>query len=274
MLRPYHIFAVLPLTAILWGCGPEEMLDESGGGSTIQEVPATGTGTGADETEPMLATLTQDLSVIGAYAWAAPEPATPMGSTSNRVCVLNRIQGAFDSRSDYIHAFAAGGSWYLGGDTSYGPLGGSSRCAELPSGASFTGEYSWTSAQNYPTHLGSATGRVCFLTRVAGSFEGGADWVHVYVSGGAWYLWGSSPNASARARCVTVSSYSGEYSWNQSMTYSTHMGSTSGRVCALTYMRGNFDGWSEQIRIFASSGSWYLGGASQQFGVAARARCF
>jgi hypothetical protein len=127
-----------------------------------------------------------------------------------------------------------------------------------------------------PTNLGSTTGRVCFLTRVGGAFDSAADWVYVYPSGGSWFLFGSSQarNGYARARCITESSYNSGYAWSQSQTYPTHMGSTSGRSCALTRMTGQFDSWSEVIRISSSVGSWYLAGASAHTGVGARANCF
>jgi hypothetical protein len=124
--------------------------------------------------------------------------------------------------------------------------------------------------------MGTANGRGCFLTRISGKFMGGGERVHAYVSGGSWYLGGNSQQhgVSARARCVNVSSYTDEYSWNQYQGYSTYMGATVDRSCALTYVTGKFYGGGEYVHIVANSGSWYLGGGSRQFSVGARARCF
>ncbi len=259
MLRLNALFVSLPLTVILGACGPEELSDES---ERTQEVP------GAE-----LGTVTQELGSLGAYSWAAPNDATPMGITSDRFCFFNRIRGRFDSSGDYVHIFAAGGSWYVGGG---GDTRAIARCAPRPSGSTLSGEYSWTAGQQLPTNMGTAAGRVCFLTRVSGDFDSSADWVRVYVSGGSWFLFGSSYKQSggARARCITVPSYSGEYSWSQSQSYDTHMGTTSGRVCALTYMGGQFNSLNEFIDIYHAAGSWYLGGSSLHSGVAAKARCF
>lgn len=263
MPRLNHLFAVLPLTAILMGgCGPTELEDEQGAG---QESPG--------GVEPQLDTLTQELPSSGSGSWIAPASATSLGTTSGRACFFNRIRGRFDTSPDYVRIFAADGSWYLhgGGDTR-----AIARCASLPPGGSVSGEYDWVAGRQLPVNMGTASGRVCFLTRVQGDFDSSADWVRVYVSGGSWFLFGSASKASGRAhaRCIPVSSYSGEHSWSSSQYYDEHMGTTSGRVCALTYMGGQFDSVNEYIDIYASAGSWYLGGASSLSGVQAKARCF
>lgn len=266
-----YFAVVLPLTAtMLGGCGPEDMQDEQGG-STGQQMPTTGTT--PSETEPQLATVTQELPSMGAHSWTAPADATSMGSTADRFCFLNRVRGNFVSAGSYMDVFASGGSWYLrgGGDTR-----GTARCAARASDTSLSGEYSWKAAQALPTNMGTTTGRVCYLVRVSGSFDSGSDWARVYASGGSWFLFGNSVkgNGGAQARCVTVSTYSGEYSWNSNQSYDTHMGVTSGRVCALTYMAGKFNTANDYIDIYASAGSWYLGGNASAPAVSAKARCF
>ncbi|QRK08436.1 hypothetical protein JQX13_52460 [Archangium violaceum] len=239
----------------LWGCGPEEAVEES------------------PEAAP-LAVSEQALNSSGAFDWSQGWVATPMGSSADRVCYLSRMTGNFEGELEYLHAFVSGGSWYLAGSSAQKEVSGSAHCAYTSSG-SYSGEYSWSQDQSYPTYLGSATGRVCFLTRVAGKFEGAGEWVHVYTSGGSWYLTGSSEQhgLSASARCVNVSSYSNEYSWYQGQL-STNMGTTSARSCALTFVSGRFQGGGEQISISQSDGYWFLGGRSAQNSVQARSRCF
>lgn len=63
-----------------------------------------------------------------------------------------------------------------------------------------------------------------------------------------------------------------EFSWYQGNP-STPMGPVDKRVCFLTFVRGKFEGGGEMVRVYSSNGSWYLGGTSQQSGVAAKARC-
>ncbi|WPB81700.1 hypothetical protein KYC5002_21600 [Archangium violaceum] len=258
-----HFAVVLPLTAtILGGCGPEDMQDEQSTGPQ-----------GTAASEPTLGTATQELSSLGSHAWVAPADATSMGSTADRICFLNRVRGNFASAGSAVDVFASGGSWYLkgGGDTR-----AIARCAARASDTALSGEYVWKAGQKLPTNMGTTTGRVCYLVRVSGSFDSGADWARIYASGGSWFLFGDSAkgDGGAQARCVTVSTYSGEYSWSSNQSYDTHMGVTSGRVCALTYMAGRFDSASDYIDIYSSSGSWYLGGNALASTVAVKARCF
>ncbi len=257
MLRLNHLIAVLPLSAILLGgCGPVDEEEQ-----------------GLGETEPQLGTVTQELTSSGAYSWLSPNDATPMGTTSGRACFFTRIRGRFDNGSGAVRIFATGGSWYLYGS---GNTRAIARCALLPAGASLSSEYEWTADRELPVNMGSTSGRMCFLTYVSGDFDGSADWVRIYPSGSSWFLFGSSSKASgrARARCISGLSYSGEYAASSSQSYDTHMGATSGRVCALTYMGGQFDSLNEYIDISATAGSWYLGGATSVGSVQARARCF
>jgi hypothetical protein len=128
--------------------------------------------------------------------------------------------------------------------------------------------------------MGSTSDRFCFLTAVQGRFKGGGESVQVYISGGSWWLGGSSQQeaVAARALCIPRNhrgqtlSVSKEYRWSQG-AYATHMGSDSDRVCFLMYVTGRFEGGGEQVEAYRSGGSWWLGGTSYQKGVQAGARC-
>ncbi|MCY1018153.1 hypothetical protein [Pyxidicoccus sp. MSG2] len=260
MFRLNPRFAVLMLAVTLGGCGPEEMMKEE-------------TDT---ETEAVLATAEQELVGSGSYVWTSSSAATPMGTSTDRFCFLEKVRGRLDGPSDHVRIFAADGSWYLHGNAgSGGPLQAGARCA-YRSGGVLSGEYEWTPGQNLPTNMGTASGRVCFLTRVDGEFNSGGHWIRAYVSGGSWFLFGSSSKVygRARARCITVPSYSGEYVWSQGQSYGEHMGTTTNRVCALVYMAGEFASFNEYVDILPTAGSYYLRGSSSTYGVAARARCF
>lgn len=134
-------------------------------------------------------------------------------------------------------------------------------------------EYSWSQGQPVVL-MGGTDGRVCFLTRVTGKFYGGGEAVYVFASGGSWYLGGQSQQSGvgAGARCVSVASYSGEYSWSQGQ-YPVYMGSASNRACFLTRVTGKFKGGGEVVHAYTSWDAWYLGGQSQQSAVGASARC-
>lgn len=148
--------------------------------------------------------------------------------------------------------------------------GGSAASAAVPPSGP---EYSWSQGQT-AVPMGSANGRVCFLTRVTGRFEGGGEVARTFISGGSWYLGGNSlqSGVGASARCVSVSSYSGEYHWSQG-ALPTAMGSANNRACFLTRVTGKFEGGGEVVQTFTSWDTWYLGGNSLQAGVGASARC-
>lgn len=67
--------------------------------------------------------------------------------------------------------------------------------------------------------------------------------------------------------------YSGEYEWDQGQS-AVKMGHSSKCVAFLTYVRGKFEGSGEYVQVYVGSdGHWYLGGASAQSSVKAKARC-
>ncbi|AKJ07128.1 Hypothetical protein AA314_08754 [Archangium gephyra] len=239
--------------------------------------PVEGSEPGAEQ-EVALATVNQELLSAGEFYWDQYRTsATAMGSMYDRVCFLSRMTGNFAGGGESIHAFTTGGSWYLGGSSMQEGVGASAQCAYVPYGTYSDESYWWQhTSPNYPIYMGSATNRVCFLTGISGGFRGWGEWVHVYVSGGSWYLSGNSQQTgvAARARCVSVNSYSNESYWHQNQKYATYLSPAAGKTCALTYVQGHFRGGGESVNIFQSGGSWYLGGSSMQHDVAAKARCF
>lgn len=66
--------------------------------------------------------------------------------------------------------------------------------------------------------------------------------------------------------------YSKEYVWTQGKG-PIKMGPVATTVAFLTYVRGHFAGSGEHVRVYQNGSYWYLHGASQKSGVAAKARC-
>jgi hypothetical protein len=138
----------------------------------------------------------------------------------------------------------------------------------------YSSEFAWSQGQPY-TFMGSTDGRICFLTRVQGDFEGSSESVAVIEdSAGVWWLGGKSGQAGvgARARCITVNSYSGEYAWAHGQP-AVSMGTNKQRACFLTRVSGDFEGAGESAVISSSNGGWWLDGNSAHGGVWAGARC-
>lgn len=254
MRKPHHLVAVLLITLCLEACGPEALEEPR-----VEELGE-------------LQVAEQELSFAAGGSWAAHNPATPLASSSGKACFFTRMGGAFDQAGDSVRIAALREQWHVDGT---GATRASAACATLSGGGDYTVGYDWASGQQ-PTYLGSANGRVCFLTRVSGGLNHPTDWLGVYQSGGSWFLSGASQarNASARARCITVGSYSGEYSWSQGTRSATYLGSTSNKVCALTSVAGQFDSATEFVEINKSVWQWYLTGGSSRSGVSAKARCF
>ncbi|NNB84031.1 hypothetical protein HI113_00440 [Corallococcus exiguus] len=257
MSKLRHALVALSLPALLWGCGPEDL--------------PSGTANPAAPGTPLLATQEEELAATGEYTWAQGEALTPLGASAGRACFLTRVGGDFEGSGERIDITESGGSWYLGGASNQSGIRGAARCVD----ATASQQYEWTQSMAYPVSMGTAAGRVCFLTGVAGKFHGSGEWVRAYVENGYWYLNGNSSQSGvrARARCVATTSYTDEFGWGQGGAAKL-MDPVAGRACALTYMRGKFEGGGEYVRTFQSNGYWYLGGASGQVEVSGRARCF
>jgi hypothetical protein len=113
----------------------------------------------------------------------------------------------------------------------------------------YTGEYAW-SRGNLAMPMGSTSGRVCFLTRIGGSFQKKGDWVGVVASGGKWYLTGASATGHvyAGARCISTAYYSSEYHVIGANAV-TGRATLPTRACGLTRAGGTFNGGFDGVRI-------------------------
>ena len=65
----------------------------------------------------------------------------------------------------------------------------------------------------------------------------------------------------------------GPFHWQQNWA-PVELESADTHVCVLTRVRGSFEGDGEKVRVFISANKWFIGGASQQSGVAGSACCF
>ena len=143
-----------------------------------------------------------------------------------------------------------------------------------------TGEFSWSQGQP-PVDMGSSTETFCYLTRIQGDFEGGGESVRIAGRNGRWFLEGSSQQSGigAGARCTPtrfgsrVLLFTPESSWRQGQPPTPMVADNGFTACMLTRVQGKFEGGGERVEITRSNGTWFLGGASRQSGVAAGARC-
>lgn len=144
-------------------------------------------------------------------------------------------------------------------DTTPAPVEPARESAGVPAAdfapAPLVTDYVWSYGQD-PVPLGSATGRLCYLTGVGGRFDGSGDFVGVYLTTtGQWSLLGNSQyNAagaeiSARARCIAVASYTAETTVSSTDSPNwRHLGSSA---CGLTKVGGNFHDLDDIVHIVA-----------------------
>lgn len=237
------------------GCGPENQAVEPAG-------------------EPTLVATEQALSEYE-FTWSQGELPKYLGAAGSQFCFLTRMTGRFRGGGEYIYTSTVKNAWFLEGSSLQEEVAASARCAYVPDNIA-SGEYIWDSTRGSPTSMGGASGRVCVLTFISGNFDSADAWVRLYVNNGHWFLDGAkNKQLEARARCIGGLRFSTvEYSWSQDDGQSTLLGWVPGLACGFTYVQGNFQGGGETVQIYPSAGDWYLGGASQQTGVAAKARCF
>jgi hypothetical protein len=213
------------------------------------------------------------LKSSGEVGWSQGQAAQGLGPTSDRVCLLTGLRGNFAGFGENVRVSTSGGSWYLGGTSGTSGVGAWATCAYVDS---YTGEYAWQTGQDYPTALGSATKRMCFITRVSGAFNSSADWVHVYVQSGQWFITGESTSSGVRvgARCVDVpDGYGSEVSWSNN-ALAKYVGTAVGKTCGLTRIQGQFDSGQDVLQCDRITDSWYLTGKATSGYVGGRARLF
>jgi hypothetical protein len=218
------------------------------------------------------------------FTWDTGQPPTPMGRADHRVCFLTGMRGAFQDPADEIHATldAATQNWFLTGKTGSGadPVHAQARCVDV---ASYSAEQTWTQGDP-PLRLAAASNsRACFLTRIAGHFEGAGEQVQVVdiAQGiGSITLTGFSGEAgvSASARCVDELRMAGfNQNWSQgNPTIQLELVSQF-PACFLQGITGRFEGAGEQVNISAAIAPdglrWVIGGSSQQQGVEGFVQC-
>jgi hypothetical protein len=229
-----------------------------------------------DERKPGAGEISTNYHASWSFVWYQGWGPVPMGSTSDRFCFLTEVQGRFAGGGEAVHVYISGGGWWLGGSSFQVGVKASALCIPrnyYSQNLNFTNEYFWSQG-NYATHMGSDTNRVCFLTYVAGEFEGGGEQVEAYRSGGSWWLGGSGYQTGvwAGARCVNTNYRNGPYYWSQGQS-SVLMSDANWWTCGLDRMAGRFEGGGERVSAFVSGSWWYLGGSSYQSGVSTAAYC-
>jgi hypothetical protein len=220
------------------------------------------TGTGAvapPATNAPSAAFVVGPAIPGEYTWSQGQLGVNMGSATNKVCFLTRVQGKFRDVTESVGVGIVFGNWYLGGSSQQTGVSARARCIAA---SSYSGEVTGTTTSAITLPL---TGTVCGLTGVGGKFTFSNDQVRIISSGGGWSLYvqnHSDRSTFGRARCITSpTSYTSGYSWQTGDGVKTLLASTSS-VCFLTGMKDNFAGSASWVGVYKDT-SWRMnGGAS------------
>jgi hypothetical protein len=120
--------------------------------------------------------------------------------------------------------------------------------------------YSWSKGAA-PVDMGPSFGRICFLSRISGDFEGAGEAVRSQIVNGRWVLSGTSAQASISASATCVYVFPSKYaSWTkgQAKTFVQN-----GGACWLTSVSGQFNGGGEFVALTKdASQNWFFSGGS------------
>jgi hypothetical protein len=123
------------------------------------------------------------------YSWSQGQNPTYMGSIYGRACFLTRVGGDFESANERVEVFTSNGAWYLGGSSVQAGVHARARCIVYP--WFFPKQpYSYSNwhHSNQPSGILQPTTWACYLAGMRGDFEGSLSSVHVFQSGGSWYI--------------------------------------------------------------------------------------
>jgi hypothetical protein len=122
-------------------------------------------------------------SYSGEYSWWQGQNPRWMGTQTQRACFLTRVGGKFEGGGERVEIYGSAGHWYLGGSSLQVDVHAGARCASVP----FWGAYKWDYKAGGPVIL-AGTNWGCFLAGMMGKFEGGAEFVRTFASGGSFYV--------------------------------------------------------------------------------------
>jgi hypothetical protein len=206
------------------------------------------------------------------YSWYSGQfDRTPMGSATNRTCVLTYVSGKFRGDTEWVWVYKTGGNWYL---TGYSQQSGVSAKARCVSTLEETGEYMVSTTGPLKVAAIRALPWACGLTSVQGNFGTPNPIVSISGQGTLWTLKVSGGAISARARCfaatLTTTTAAGE--WALGALLPTKLKQSADNFCFLTLIHGTFntDTWAWVTPI---GGYWRLYGQSTGPHLWARGTC-
>jgi len=210
------------------------------------------------------------------FSWTSRQAPTMMGTTQGRACFLTRVGGQFDTAVDSVQIVTQGGQWVLTGAAD--PVAANAfvearaACVAAPS---VTAEVSVLPADD-GVNLQSTTTHACFLTRVAGNFQGGAENVQLSIAGGFWRLGSGAESAAGvqvSARCMPVQPVSENFLMAFSGPSPLVLDPELSGVCYLTRVSGELNAEGDLVETEWNGANWELRRAAGST-LQAAAACF
>ena len=207
------------------------------------------------------------------FAWTSRQAPVVMGSTQGRACFLTRVGGAFNSAQDTVEIVAQNGQWVLRGTAAAGGfVEGRAGCV----GAQVTDEVTLQAGQT-GIDLQSFSTHACFLTRISGPFQGGAENVQLARSGTVWRFTGTSQQqgTAASARCMPIQPLSATFVMDFGDASPVRLDPEINGACFLLRVAGDLGAEGDFLETEWNANIWELrrqvgGGRSLQ----SRAACF
>jgi hypothetical protein len=191
------------------------------------------------------------------FAWTSRLTPVDMGSTQGRACFLTRVGGAFNAAADGVSIQAQGGRWVLTGTIAVGGFVEAAAGCVAASGVS--DEFTWRSGQA-TVQMPSAATNTCFLTRVAGAFQGGGESVGLRQEAGTWNMRGDVLQDSilTSARCIAMSAHAASIGMALATPSPVLLDSQLNGACPLTFVGGDFGAEGDLVESEWNGQVWQL----------------
>lgn len=208
------------------------------------------------------------------HTWHNGEPLVKLAPVAEAFCFFTNVGGNLAGFGEDLGVAAGSdGNWYLGGTSAQG-LG--------MSGVIITGDlrkefepictkYDWTKDQPPVKMIHSRAG-ICFLSRVAGAFDGEGEAVRVYINpkDGFWYMDGVSNRAVAATalalrlrRNARVKLECTEHECKLNEAPQKLIAADEG-FAYLSGIMGDFAGGGEWVNVELVDGFWQFSGQTQK----------
>lgn len=141
-------------------------------------------------------------SGLKTYSWAQGDNPVKMGSDREYFCALASVSGQFEGEKEVVEVNTVNGDWQLSGGSFKKDVAATAACVKF--NTSKMSSTDWKQGET-PKTLTSAARSICYLSRMAGKFDGIQERIALSIVKGNWQLGGGSfqKDVAATATCLT-----------------------------------------------------------------------